>query len=73
MNIVSMALQYLAPALVGKLASGLGINQTVANAVIKAAVPVILGALVGKSAKPDGARALFDVLANEWGVPGSVR
>ena len=63
MNIVSLALQYLAPALVGKLATHLGINQTIANTVIKAAVPTILGALVGKAAKPDGARALFDVLA----------
>ncbi len=65
MNLVSMAMQYLAPALVGKLASGLGINSTVANTVIKAAVPVILGALAGKSAKPDGARSLFDVLAKQ--------
>lgn len=65
MNLVSMAMQYLAPALVGKLASGLGINSTIANAVIKAAVPVILGALAGKSAKPDGARALFDVLGKQ--------
>lgn len=65
MNLVSMALQYLAPALVGKLASGLGINSTIANTVIKAAVPVILGSLVGKSSKPDGARALFDVLGKQ--------
>lgn len=65
LNLVSMAMQYLAPALVGKLASGLGINSTIANTIIKAAVPVILGALAGKSTKPDGARALFDVLAKQ--------
>lgn len=65
MNLVSMAMQYLAPALVGKLASGLGINSTIANAVIKAAVPVILGSLAGKAAKPEGSRALFDVLAKQ--------
>jgi hypothetical protein len=64
-NIVNMALQYLAPALVSKLASGLGINQAIANTVIKAAVPVILGALVGKSSKPDGARDLLDVLVKQ--------
>lgn len=64
-NLVSMALQYLAPALVGKLASGLGINSTIANTLIKAAVPIILGSLAGKSAKPDGARALFDVLGKQ--------
>ena len=65
MNIVSLALQYLAPALISKLASGSGVSQTIAEKVIKAAVPVILGALVGKAAKPDGARSLFDVLAKQ--------
>lgn len=65
MNIVSMAMQYLAPALVGKLAAGLGINQTIAQTLIKAALPTILGALAGKAAKPDGSRALFDVLAKQ--------
>ncbi len=65
MNIVSMVLQYLAPALVGKLASGSGVSQTITEKLIKAAVPTILGALVGKAAKPDGARALFDVLCKQ--------
>ena len=65
MNIVSMVLQYLAPALIGKLASGSGVSQSITEKLVKAAVPVILGALVGKSAKADGARALFDMLAKQ--------
>lgn len=65
MNIVSVVLQYLAPALVGKLASGLGINSTIANTLIKAAVPVILGSLATKAATPTGARSLFDVLGKQ--------
>lgn len=65
MNIVSMVLQYLTPALIGKLASGTGASQTVGEKLVKAAVPVILGALVGKSGKPDGARAIFDVVAKQ--------
>ena len=65
MNLVSMALQYLTPVLVGKLASSLGINSTIANTIVRAAVPVILGSLVGKVAKPEGASALFDVLAKQ--------
>jgi hypothetical protein len=60
-----MALQYLTPALVGKLAASLGINSTVAQTIIKAAVPVILGSLAGKASQPDGARSLFDVLAKQ--------
>lgn len=65
MNLVSMALQYLTPVLVSKLASSLGINSTVANNVIKAAVPVILAGILGKSAKPEGARELFDTLGKQ--------
>lgn len=65
MNLVSMALQYLTPVLVGKLASSLGVNSTIANTIVRAAIPAILGALVGKAAKPEGARALFDVLAKQ--------
>ncbi len=65
MNLVSMALQYLTPVLVGKLASSLGINSTIANTIVRAAVPVILGSLVGKTAKPEGARGLFDILAKQ--------
>ncbi len=65
MNLVSMTLQYLAPALVGKLASNLGINPNLANTVIKAAVPVILAALAGKAAKADGARALTEALTKQ--------
>lgn len=65
MNIVSLVLQYLAPALIGKLASGSGVSQTITEKLIKAAVPTILGALVGKSSKPDGARGLFDVLGKQ--------
>ena len=65
MNIVSIALQYLGPALIGKLASGLGVNQSIAEMIVKAAVPTILASLATKAAKPDGARGLFDVLAKQ--------
>lgn len=65
MNLVSIALQYLAPALVGKLASGLGLGQGITEKIVKVAVPVILASLASKAAKPDGARALFDVLGKQ--------
>ena len=65
MNLVSIALQYLAPALIGKLASGLGLGQGITDKIVRAAIPVILGSLASKAAKPDGARALFDVLGKQ--------
>ena len=39
MNIVSLIMQFLGPAIIGKLASSLGINQTIAQRIIAAAVP----------------------------------
>lgn len=65
MNIVSMVTQYLAPILISKLATSLGINQAIADKIVKAAVPLILAALAGKASQPDGARALFDVLSKQ--------
>lgn len=65
MNLVSLIMQFLGPALVAKLASSLGINQTVAHRLLAAAVPAILAALAGKVAQPGGARALFDILAKQ--------
>ncbi len=65
MNLVSIALQYLAPALIGKLASGLGLGQGITDKIVRAAVPVILGAIATKAAKADGARSLFDVLGKQ--------
>ena len=65
MNLVSLIMQFLGPALVGKLASSLGLNQTLAQKVIAAAVPAILAGLAGKAAQPGGAGALFDILAKQ--------
>lgn len=65
MNIVSLIMQFLGPALIGKLASSLGINQALAQKVIAAAVPAILAALMGKASQPGGAGALFDILGKQ--------
>ena len=62
MNIVSIIMQFLAPAIVGKLASALGLNQTLVQKAIAAAIPAILAGLAGKAAQPSGAGALFDIL-----------
>ena len=65
MNLVSLIMQFLGPALIGKLASSLGLNQTLAQKVIAAAVPAILAGLVGKAAQPGGAGGLFDILGKQ--------
>jgi hypothetical protein len=49
MNIVSMAMQYLSPMIIDKLATSLGINSTIARTAIGAILPSILGGIVGKA------------------------
>lgn len=73
MNIVSMVMQYLGPVIVGKIASSLGINQSLAQKAIAAALPVILGGLVGKAAQPGGGQILSDILGKQdTGILGNL-
>jgi hypothetical protein len=65
MNIVSIIMQFIGPAIVGKLASSLGINSTIAQKAIGAAVPAILGGLIGRASQPSGGQAIFDMLGKQ--------
>jgi hypothetical protein len=67
MNIVSLIMQYLGPVIVGKLASSLGINQTIAQKIISAALPAILGGLIGRVGQPGGGQALADAIGKQDG------
>ena len=61
-NLVSLAMKFLTPELMQKMASGLGLDRMLAQKAMGAAVPAILAGLVGKAAKPDGAKSIFDAL-----------
>jgi hypothetical protein len=65
MNLVSTILQFLAPAIINKIASSLGINQGLAGKAIAAAIPAILAGLTGATARPGGASSLSNVLAKQ--------
>ncbi len=65
MNIVSTILQYLAPAIVSRMASSLGIESSLAQKAIAAAIPTILAGLAGKASSPDGARALANSIGQQ--------
>jgi len=64
-NIVSLIMQYLAPSLVGRIASSFGLEQTLAQKAIGAAVPAILSGLIGKASSADGARQLSTSLSQQ--------
>lgn len=73
MNIVSMAAQYLAPSIVEKIASSLGISNPLAQKAIGAILPSIFGALLGSSSKPSGLEALGKILGQqELGFLGNI-
>lgn len=65
MNIVSMAMQYLTPMIVDKIASSLGISNPLVTKAIGAILPSILAGMVGTSSKPDGLNKLTDVLGKQ--------
>jgi hypothetical protein len=65
MNLVSLAMQFLTPDMIGRIASGLGLDKGLAGKAISAALPSILAGIVGSSAKPDGLKALTSALGNQ--------
>jgi Bacterial protein of unknown function (DUF937) len=72
-NLVSLAMKFLTPDLMLKIASGLGLDKMLAQKAMGAAVPAILAGLAGKAAKPDGAKSIFDALGRQdSGLLGSI-
>jgi hypothetical protein len=65
MNLVSLALQFLGPAILGKFAGAMGVNSTIAQKAVMAAIPAILSGILGKSAQPGGAQILSDLLCKQ--------
>jgi cobalamin biosynthesis Mg chelatase CobN len=63
-DLVGLVSRVLTPQLVGSLARAVGINEGVAQKLVSAAIPVILGALATTAAAPGGARKLVDAVSN---------
>lgn len=65
MNIVSMGMKYLGPAVATKIASMLGIKGPLVTKLIMAALPAVLAAVSGKASTASGAGSLFNMLSNQ--------
>ncbi len=65
MNIVSMAMQYLTPMLVDRIATSLGIQSPMVRSAIAAILPTILAGITGVASKPGGGRQITDVLGKQ--------
>jgi hypothetical protein len=63
-NLVSLVSQFLTPEIVGSLARSMGVNEAVAQKIVAAAVPTILGSLGTAAAAPGGAQRVSDAISN---------
>jgi len=64
-NLIALIAQFLTPDMIARIASALGIDRTVAQKAIDAAIPALLARLAGHASKPEGARQLSNVLAQQ--------
>jgi hypothetical protein len=64
-NIVSLVTQFLTPDMIGRIASSIGIDRNTAERAVGAAIPALLAGLTKIAARPDGARQLSNVLAQQ--------
>ena len=63
-DLVSVISQFLTPQLVGGLARAVGVNEAVAQRLVAAAIPAVLGAFATTAAAPGGAQKLVDAVSN---------
>jgi hypothetical protein len=64
-NLVTQIAEVLAPAIVGRIAAALGLNETATQKAIVAAVPALLATLISYVSKPQGATKLNDVVRKQ--------
>jgi len=65
MNIVSMAMNFMGPAVIDRIARSLGINSTLARTAISTALPAIMAAMAGKGASAQGAGSILDMVRDK--------
>jgi hypothetical protein len=57
-NLVSIAMQYLTPEMIGRIASALNIDRRMISQAVSAAIPALIGSFAGAASKPRGAATL---------------
>jgi hypothetical protein len=64
-NLVSSILQMLPPEVIGRIASALGLDRTMAQKAISAAIPAVLASLAGLVSRSGGVNQLSEMLAQQ--------
>ncbi len=64
-NLVSIAMQYITPEMIGRFASALGIDRRLVSQAVSAAIPALIGSLAGVASKPGGAAKIETAVQNQ--------
>jgi hypothetical protein len=64
-NLVSLALNYLTPEMIARIASALGLDKAIAGKAVTAAVPALLKSFANVAATPEGARKLSGAISQQ--------
>jgi hypothetical protein len=69
-NLVSLVMQFLTPDMIGRIATALGLDRSLVQAAIGAAVPGLLAGFGGVATQPGGAQKLAEAVKQEAGTLG---
>ena len=71
-NLVSLAMQFLTPDMVGRIATALGFDRNKVQSAISGAVPALLAAFNDVATQPGGAQKLADAARQQTGSFGNL-
>ena len=69
-NLVSLVMQFLTPEIIGRVATALGLDRTLVQSAIDAAVPGLLAGFSGVATQPGGPQKLVEAAKQETGTLG---
>jgi Bacterial protein of unknown function (DUF937) len=64
-NLPNLVSQLITPDLINRIAAALGINPALAQTVVNAAIPAVLGAFASEASSADGAKSISDLISNQ--------
>ena len=69
-NLVSLVMQFLTPEIIGRVATALGLDRTLVQSAVGAAVPGLLAGFSGVATQPGGPQKLVEAAKQETGTLG---
>jgi hypothetical protein len=69
-NLVSLVMQFLTPEIIGRVATALGVDRSLLQSAIGAAVPGLLAGFGGTAIQPGGAQKLVEAAKQETSTLG---